>query len=113
MEIQSVGDNPIFREPTIDKKVTGKEALPSGKAQQEPTYSKADLDKEIEHLNSRLQSTSNSHLQFVLHDKLNEYYVRVVDNVTNEVIKEIPSKKMMDIVASFYERIGIIIDKKI
>ncbi|MFC5700868.1 flagellar protein FlaG [Cohnella faecalis] len=113
MEIQAVGDSSMFRDQqTIEKKPSGQEGTPSGKAQQEPTYGKADLKKELNHLNSWLQS-KDAHLQFVLHDKLNEYYVQLVDNVTNEVIKEIPSKKMMDIVASFYENIGIIIDKKI
>lgn len=80
--------------------------------EQEKSYTKAELNKELSHLNKWLES-KDSHLQFVLHEKLNEYYVQIVNDQTNEVIREIPSKKIMDIVANFYEKLGFIMDKKI
>jgi flagellar protein FlaG len=110
VEIQTVSDNSINR--VIEKKIPGQEEVPSGEIQQEGTYNKTEINKEITHLNKWLDS-KGSHLHFVLHDKLNEYYVQVVNDNTNEVIKEIPSKKVMDMVANFYEKLGIIVDKKI
>ncbi|NGQ95644.1 flagellar protein FlaG [Brevibacillus sp. SYP-B805] len=80
--------------------------------QPEKTYSKEEIAKELQHLNKWLESKS-SHLKFVLHDELNKYYVQVIDDNTNEVIKEIPSKKIMDIIANFYEKLGLIVDKKV
>ncbi|WP_226670810.1 flagellar protein FlaG [Metabacillus litoralis] len=56
---------------------------------------------------------SNTHIKFELHEELNEYYVKVVDDYTKEVIREIPSKKWLDIYASMTEFLGLIIDKKI
>ena len=38
--------------------------------------------------------------------------VRVIDNNTNEVINEIPNKKILDMVAKMCEMAGILVDKK-
>lgn len=54
-----------------------------------------------------------TNLKFVLHDELNEYYVTIVNPHTNEVIKEIPPKKMLDMYAAMAELMGIFIDQKI
>ena len=37
----------------------------------------------------------------------------VVDDKTHEVIKEIPSKKLLDTYASMMEFVGLLVDKKI
>ncbi|MFA4133361.1 MULTISPECIES: flagellar protein FlaG [unclassified Brevibacillus] len=72
---------------------------------------KSDLQNEIAGINKWLQST-NTHVKFTLHEDLNEYYVQVINDQTNEVIREIPSKKMMDMVAKMHEMIGILVDEK-
>ncbi|WP_274654175.1 flagellar protein FlaG [Paenibacillus humicola] len=111
MEVQPASEKTLsFEQPGVRKRAE-QEREPVEDRQQH-SYSKADIAKEIGHLNKMLES-KDSHLHFVLHDKLNEYYVQVVDDSTNEVIKEIPSKKVMDMVAGFYETLGIIVDKKI
>ena len=56
---------------------------------------------------------SNTHLKFEFHDELEEYYVTMVDDVTQEVIREIPSKKLLDMYAAMTEYLGILVDKKI
>ncbi len=55
----------------------------------------------------------NVSIRFELHDKLKEYYVKVVDAATNEVIREIPSKKFLDMYAAMTEYMGLFVDKKI
>ena len=57
--------------------------------------------------------SANSQLKFELHDELNEYYVTIIDSNTDEVIREIPSKKLMDIHAAMREFVGLLIDRKI
>jgi flagellar protein FlaG len=54
-----------------------------------------------------------TNLQFVLHEELNEYYVTIVNPNTNEVIKEIPSKKLLDMYAAMGDYMGFLIDRKI
>ena len=63
-------------------------------------------------MNKFLESV-NTQLRFKLHDDLKEYYVTIVDSNTDEVVREIPSKKLMDIYASMKEFVGLLIDRKI
>ncbi|GGE81765.1 flagellar protein FlaG [Priestia taiwanensis] len=55
---------------------------------------------------------SRTHLQFKLHEKSNEYYVELVDDRTQEVIREIPSKKLLDMHAEMITFVGLLVDKK-
>ncbi|MGG1690695.1 flagellar protein FlaG [Heyndrickxia ginsengihumi] len=74
--------------------------------------SKEKMQDQVDEMNS-LVFASNTHLQFELYEKLNEYYVKIIDNKTNEVIKEIPSKKMLDVYAAMKDFLGLKLDKKI
>ena len=38
--------------------------------------------------------------------------MKVVDNKTNEVLREIPSKQIMDLIAQFSEMAGLVINKR-
>lgn len=78
----------------------------------EVKQSKDQLNEVIESINTLLQSPHTS-LKFELHEKLNDYYVQVIDDETKEVIREIPSKKMLDMHAAMKEFIGVMIDEKI
>ncbi|MFJ9501234.1 flagellar protein FlaG [Brevibacillus centrosporus] len=77
----------------------------------EKKASKADMERQIESLNKFMMS-STTHLKFTLHEKLNEYYVQIVSDTDNTVVREIPSKKMMDMVAQMHEMIGLLVDEK-
>lgn len=73
----------------------------------------ADQAKEMtESMNKFLEGT-NSELRFEFHEKLNEYYVTIVNPKTHEVIKEIPSKKLMDAHAAMREFNGLFVNHKI
>lgn len=74
--------------------------------------SKKELEQTIDGMNKFLEP-SNTALKFQLHDKLNEYYVAIVDPETDEIIKEIPPKKFLDMYAVMLESIGLIVDHRI
>jgi flagellar protein FlaG len=38
--------------------------------------------------------------------------MKVVDNNTHEVVNQIPSKQVMDMIAQFSEMAGLVLDKK-
>ncbi|WP_252502410.1 flagellar protein FlaG [Sporosarcina sp. Marseille-Q4943] len=63
-------------------------------------------------MNKFLESV-NTQLRFKLHNELKEYYVTIVDSKTDEVVREIPSKKLMDVYAAMKEFVGLLIDRKI
>ncbi|PPA70240.1 flagellar protein FlaG [Jeotgalibacillus proteolyticus] len=70
-------------------------------------------DKIVKSMNEVLSaSPSPTHIKFEYHEKLNEYYVTVVDERTREIVREIPTKRMLDLNASMKELLGIIVDKK-
>jgi flagellar protein FlaG len=79
---------------------------------EEKELSKDFAKKVVDSLNTVL-TASNSHLHFVYHEKLQKYYITIVDNQTKEVVKEIPPKKLLDIAAYMSKQIGLIVDKKI
>ena len=75
------------------------------------TASKEKIQEVVEGLNQFLQPTHTS-IHFEYHEKLDEYYVKVIDDQTDETIREIPSKKLLDIYATMIEFVGIMVDIK-
>ena len=87
------------------------------KPDQQPSKNQPEINKEmmedvVKGMNDFLIPVNTS-IKFVLHDKLNDYYVNVIDDDTHEVIKEIPSKKLLDTYANMMEFVGLLVDKKI
>lgn len=51
--------------------------------------------------------------EFSIHEKTKQIMVKVIDANNDEVIRELPPEKVLDMVAAMWEVAGIIIDKKI
>lgn len=68
--------------------------------------------KMTDSMNKFLEST-NTELRFKYHDELETYYVTLINSNTDEVVREIPSKKLLDMYAAMCEFVGIFVDKKI
>ncbi|PWA12655.1 flagellar biosynthesis protein FlaG [Pueribacillus theae] len=51
-------------------------------------------------------------VKFTFHEELQEYYVEVVDKNTQEVIREIPPKKFLDMYAGMAKFMGLFVDEK-
>ncbi|SNS78928.1 flagellar protein FlaG [Bacillus sp. OK838] len=73
---------------------------------------KEKVNEVVESLNTFLDPTQTI-IRFEYHEELNEYYVKVVDDVTDETIREIPPKKLLDFYAAMTEFVGIMVDEKI
>ena len=52
-------------------------------------------------------------LKFEMHEGLQEFYVSIVDDSTGNVLKEIPSKRLLDMYASMAENMALFVDKRI
>ncbi|MDF9758889.1 flagellar protein FlaG [Peribacillus simplex] len=72
---------------------------------------KEKVNEVVESLNTFLDPTQTA-IHFEYHEELNEYYVKVVDDVTDETIREIPPKKLLDFYAAMTEFVGIMVDEK-
>lgn len=95
----------------VQSEASGKSAPVRQPEAAEKVLTKEELRKEIDGMNKWLQTT-NTHIKFTLHEELNEYYVQVINDQTQEVIREVPSKKMMDMVAKIHEMVGLLVDER-
>ena len=65
----------------------------------------------VDHANKILDDTQ-THLKFEIYGKFNDVVVQVVDDDTNKVVREVPPKKLIDMVEKFCELSGFFMDKK-
>lgn len=54
----------------------------------------------------------NTNLKFSIHKETRQIMVKVINSETNEVIREIPPEKVLDMVAKMWKQVGILVDKK-
>ena len=65
----------------------------------------------IEKANKAINGGSRS-FEFSIHEANKEIVVKVIDKDTNEVIREIPNEKILDMVAKMWEMSGIFVDER-
>lgn len=59
-----------------------------------------------------IKIADSTHLKFQVHDKTGDIIVKVIDDNTGEVLREIPPEKILDMIAQFQEIDGTFIDEK-
>jgi len=70
------------------------------------------IDKVIQDVNELMQDSA-THFEFKIHEKSGDVIVKLIDNETDEVVREIPSEKMVEIMSNLRELVGLCVDKKI
>jgi flagellar protein FlaG len=73
---------------------------------------KAKVKEAVKKMNEMLEINNNA-AKFVYHEGLERYYVTVVNSQTEEVVKEIPPKKLLDAFYEMQKMLGMIVDEKI
>lgn len=73
--------------------------------------SEADIEKAAEKVN-KLFEDKNTHVEYEFHGKSKRMSIKIIDNNTKEVVKEIPPKKLIDMVDKLCELAGLFIDEK-
>lgn len=71
-----------------------------------------DLTERVNQLNETLR-VFDKRLRFDIHEETNRVMVQVLDAETDEILREIPPEKILDMVASIEEAIGLIVDERI
>ncbi|MDI6799986.1 MAG: flagellar protein FlaG [Actinomycetota bacterium] len=94
-----------------------KKAFEAAKEQaKDPSLKGGNLDKKkseevLESLNEII-NIFNTQLEFSVHEGTKEIMVTIMDMETKEVIREIPPKEILDMVAKMLEMVGMMVDKK-
>ncbi|NTW04787.1 MAG: flagellar protein FlaG [Peptococcaceae bacterium] len=70
------------------------------------------LNDSVDLLNKTMESY-NTELRFTLHEGSGEYQVKIVDTSNDRVLKEIPAKNVLEMVAYLKHLVGIVVDKYI
>ncbi|QGM31022.1 flagellar biosynthesis protein FlaG [Bacillus sp. N3536] len=97
----NVAENSLRQIMQAEQKANEKEIIPKEKVQ-----------KAVDALNE-FMTIQNRNSKFILHDGLDRYYVEVIDAETEEVIREVPPRKLLDAFYTMQKFLGMIIDEKI
>ena len=74
-------------------------------------YQKEDLQRAIDDTN-RMVFKNDNRFEFKIHERTGRMMVKLIDKETDEIIKEIPSEKILDLVASIWDLVGILVDER-
>ncbi|GEM01968.1 flagellar protein FlaG [Halolactibacillus halophilus] len=91
---------------------THQDATKHMKDRKEQPLARVEMESMVDGMNKFLEPSKTS-IKFELHDKLDRYYVKVVDSETKELVREIPPEKMLDMYAQMAEFMGFLVDEKI
>lgn len=69
------------------------------------------LQETIDNVNKQL-SCINREINYSIHEKTGQFIVKIIDKETQEVIREIPPERNLDIVAKLCELAGLFVDEK-
>ena len=90
--------------------VAGSEMQP-GTNKDEFFIGELELISAINATNDRLENY-NRKTVFSIHKKTGDVMIKVLDTITNEVVREIPPEKIKDMVANMLERAGLLVDER-
>lgn len=75
------------------------------------SLAKEELEKVTVEANQALEVV-NTQLVFRVHEGTGRPLIKLVESSTQEVIREIPAEKMLDVLAGIWEWAGLIVDRK-
>lgn len=91
---------------------TGSYAVPLPGAKDGSAVEPGAVDEIVDGLNQALKA-ADKRLQFLVHETTGCIYVKVINQETEEVIREIPPEKILDLVGHIHELVGLLVDEKV
>lgn len=76
------------------------------------TFSETELSEAVRRANKALE-WAKRHFEYSMHDETNTFVVRVINSETDELIREIPPERILDLVARLWEVAGLIVDERV
>lgn len=119
--IKSIVDSPVLAEhkskPVVHSSSQEKHSIfiVPGKVDSEAVDSEGEgdrLKKVVENVNKFIEAI-NSHLNFSIDEATKRVVVKVIDDNSNEVIREIPPKEMLELAAKFDEINALLFSSKV
>ncbi len=76
-----------------------------------PTVQEKAIINAIERANNKI-SGSSMEFEFSVHEQTKQILIKVINTQTKEIVREIPSEKILDMVANMCELAGLFVDEK-
>lgn len=106
------GTVPVIRDLPLGRSPL--EPAPGDATKGEPRFegvTKPELEGLVQEINRAIFG-ENERMEFQIHERTGRMLVKLVDNETDEVIREIPPEKMLNLIANIWEMVGILVDER-
>lgn len=100
----------VVKEPVAIKKVEDSEKGNGAQYEQEKQPSESTLKEALKEMNRKIGN--NTIAEFGIHEGTNRITIKLKDKETNEVIREVPAEKTLDLIQKAWELAGILVDER-
>lgn len=100
-----------LRRPGADRPSVDLPRVATNNGQKTP-FTKKDVTDAVEQMNKYAQE-ANVSLRFGLYGKSEQFYVQVVDQRSNQVVKMLPAENLLKLREKLREAVGVILDESI
>jgi len=106
----AINEKPVIKNTVADnREIANKEAEYA--AELRSRQNEHEVIQAIEKANKHFR-TYDRRLEFSIHDVTKQIMVKVINTENDSIIREIPSEKVLDMVAHMWEVAGILVDEK-
>lgn len=106
---EEISSTIIINELMNNDNIQGKKAQEA--KSKEEKYNKKELKKAVDEVNKFLIK-DKTHAEYSVHEVFNRIMIKIIDDKTDEVVLEVPPKKLIDMVAKLCKLAGVIVDKR-
>lgn len=106
-----VEESAPVREPSAPRKEEESKGGEPGKEKKEHVVSEAAISDAVRNANHKIKMT-RTRCEYAYHKETNRVSIKVFDEDTDEMIREIPPEKSLDMLQKMWEMAGILIDER-
>lgn len=105
-------DKPVTTSNVTDQKQIGSQNPETETALDGKKVAQSTIDSTMSDINSKIKM-SNTQLQYSIDEETQRISIKVIDQDTDKVIREIPPEETLEAIKKIWEIAGIIVDKKL
>ncbi|MDY0256547.1 flagellar protein FlaG [Gudongella oleilytica] len=109
--ISDIKITPQVKREKLERAVPEQKASDFEKEEKKEYLNKKEISDAVDETN-RIVFGDTNRFEFKIHEGTGRMLVKLVDNETDEVIKEIPPEKILDLIANIWEMVGILVDER-
>ena len=106
---EEISSTTIINELMNNDNIQGKK-VQEAKSEEEK-YNKKELKKAVDEVNKYLVK-DKTHAEYSVHEVFNRIMIKIIDDKTDEIVLEVPPKKLIDMAAKLCKLAGVIVDKR-